>query len=62
MLLIIMFELPTKKINEMGRSTKTDYDTLLKVAKEYLDSDTGVEMESLLSLINGKKWSLRNFA
>jgi hypothetical protein len=57
-----MFDLPTKKINEMGRSTKTDYVTLQKVAEEFLDSENGVEMDALLKLINGKKWSLRNFA
>ena len=45
-----MHDLPTKKMTEMRRSSKTDYDTLKDVSKQFLDSDTGVEMEALVGV------------
>jgi hypothetical protein len=57
-----MVDLPTKELSMMNRSAKTDYETLESVAKQYLDKDIGVKLSALLKLINGKIWSLRNFA
>jgi histidinol phosphatase-like PHP family hydrolase len=57
-----MFDLPTKNIDEMRRSGRANYSILEEVAKKYMDSGTGVELNALLELIDAKKWSLRNFA
>lgn len=54
--------LPTKHIDEMVTRPHMDYGELDKVCHLFLDSNTGVKMDSLLDLVGGSIHGFRNYS